>query len=34
MLDHPTLGLLKDLKLAGMADAFAELQSQSRSKKF
>lgn len=28
MLDHPTLGLLKDLKLAGMADAFAELQSQ------
>ena len=28
MLDHPTLSLLKDLKLTGMADAFAELQTQ------
>lgn len=28
MLDHPTLGLLRDLKLTGMADAFAELQTQ------
>ena len=27
MLNHPTLDQLKDLKLAGMADAFVELQS-------
>ena len=27
MLNHPTLDQLKDLKLTGMADAFAELQS-------
>lgn len=28
MLDHPTHGLLRQLKLDGMADAFTELQSQ------
>lgn len=28
MLDHPTHGQLRELKLDGMADAFAELQSQ------
>lgn len=28
MLDHPTYQRLRDLKLDGMADAFAELQSQ------
>ena len=28
MLDHPTLDQLKTLRLDGMAEAFAEMQSQ------
>ncbi len=28
MLDHPTLDLLKTLRLDGMAEAFAEMQTQ------
>ena len=32
MLTHPTIGQLRALKLEGMADAFAELQSQDGAK--
>jgi hypothetical protein len=32
MLKHPTIDQLRALKLDGMADAFAELETQDRSK--
>jgi len=32
MLTHPTINQLRELKLDGMADAFAELQTQDRAK--
>jgi len=32
MLTHPTVNLLRELKLDGMAEAFAELQQQDRAK--